>query len=167
MCGRKPSSRPCPRPSKRPVFLSPVAAPFSELTLCFALGHCLALRVYLTICPLFPTLSLLPISLLLYFIPQKIAEKSRALLPTAQRGGKQQVGSEFLLGPVGIRGRQRTWSPWGPGESREARGRHLDKQTFKKLLLCPQVPGMGLTWRHDCRQFCLLCRTNSYQTNLP
>ncbi|XP_047277423.1 t-SNARE domain-containing protein 1 isoform X12 [Homo sapiens] len=44
----------------------------------------------LTISSPFPTLFALPVFLLLSFFQQKIAEKSRALLPMAQRGSKQQ-----------------------------------------------------------------------------
>lgn len=48
----------------------------------------------LTISSPFPTFFALLIFLLLPFFQQKIAEKSRALLPMAQRGSKQ-VGAEY------------------------------------------------------------------------
>lgn len=38
---------------------------------------------------------------------QKIAEKSRALLPAAQRGGRQQVGAGDSPRAVGLRGQRR------------------------------------------------------------
>lgn len=90
--------------------------------MCFTVGHCPVFCVYLTISSLFPTFSVLPTSLLLYFIPQKIAEKSRALLPTAQRGGKQQVGAEDLLWSVGVRGQHRIHALGTLGKGREDQG---------------------------------------------
>ncbi|XP_010857118.1 PREDICTED: t-SNARE domain-containing protein 1 [Bison bison bison] len=52
-------------------------------------------------------------------VQKKIAEKSRALLPTAQRGGKQQVGAEYLLWSVGVRGQHIIHALGTPGKGRE------------------------------------------------
>ena len=90
--------------------------------MCFAVGRCPELRVYLTISSLVPTFSVLPTFLLLYFIQQKIAEKSRALLPTAQRGSKQQVGPECFLRSVGVRGQRGICALGAPGKGRNHQG---------------------------------------------
>lgn len=90
--------------------------------MCFAVGCCPELCVYLTISSLVPTFSVLPTFLLLYFILQKIAEKSRALLPTAQRGGKQQVGAECFLWSVGVRGQHGICALGTPGKGRNDQG---------------------------------------------
>ena len=97
----------------------PWAAPLTWSWKCFTVDRCPVFRVDLTISSLFPTFSVLPTSLLLYFIQQKIAEKSRALLPTAQRGGKQQVGAEYLLWSVGVRGQHIIHALGTPGKGRE------------------------------------------------
>lgn len=107
-------------PSQAPGFPeSTGSSVLSDLEVCFTVGHCPVFCVYLTISSLFPTFSVLPTSLLFYFIPQKIAEKSRALLPTAQRGGKQQVGAEGLLWSVGVSGQHRIHALGTPGKGRE------------------------------------------------
>lgn len=65
--------------------------------MCFAVSHYQYFGFYLTVSFLFPTFPVLPVPFVLYFFQQKIAEKLRALLPTVQRSGRQQVGAEYLL----------------------------------------------------------------------
>ena len=119
-CVGRGRSADCPPGDTQPGFPeSTGSSVLSDLEVCFTVGHCPVFCVYLTISSLFPTFSVLPTSLLFYFIPQKIAEKSRALLPTAQRGGKQQVGAEGLLWSVGVSGQHRIHALGTPGKGRE------------------------------------------------
>lgn len=98
MCGRRPSNRSSAEPSQASNFPGTQDCSVSqELKMCFAVSHYQYFGFYLTVSFLFPTFPVLPVPFVLYFFQQKIAEKLRALLPTVQRSGRQQVGAEYLL----------------------------------------------------------------------
>lgn len=105
-----------PSPAKLPV-----SRVLGQLKVCFAVSSSV-LCVYLTVSSLFPTFSVLPVSLFLYFIQQRIAEKSRALLPTAQRVGKQQVGAEYLPGQWVLEDSIESSATGAPGKGGEDQG---------------------------------------------